>query len=138
MDQGFGIRRGGEVIQFQIKEDVGDEERGARGALREADQGFRLEHHQGDPDAGANHREKRGKDAADAPLIEPENRDAPFSIMLLEKQSRDEIARDDEEDVHADEAAGDGGEAGMEENHRQNGYGAQPIYVVPVTHCPPR
>ena len=53
---------------------------------------------------------------------------------LLRQDAGDEIAGYDEEDIDPDITAAENVPAGVKEQDRQDGHGAQTIYVGPVLH----
>src|SRR6202035_3846882 len=72
-----------------------------------------------------------GEDAPHAPLVEMRKRKGA-ALHLALNEGGDEIARDDEEHVNADETAAPSRHAIMEQHHRQNGERAQPINLGAV------
>jgi hypothetical protein len=72
--------------------------------------------------------EQRGGNAADAPVVEASDRHLP-RFDVAGQLPRDEKARDDEEHVDPDEAAGKPRHAAMEQQHSQNRDGAQTVDV---------
>ena len=82
-------------------------------------------------DAGEQHDDERRQDAAGAALVEAGEQEAPFAQVARE-DAGDQEAGDDEKDVDAEVAAGEGGEAGVKEDHRNDGDGAQPVDVTAV------
>src|SRR3546814_242125 len=75
------------------------------------------------------------KDASCSSLIEGEKREAAL-LPLPENDARDQVPADDEEDVYANESAAEGRETGVEEDHRDDGNGAQAVNLPPVVHLP--
>ena len=67
----------------------------------------------GDSDDGSTS-DGRGQQPPRPAGVEPPSRDPAGRGALADQQAGDQEAREDEEDVHADEAAGDPGQAGME------------------------
>ena len=80
-----------------------------------------------DPDE-THHHEKRGEDALGPPGVKHREREPPGGA-LRENDSRNEKARDDKEDVDADEASGKPGAIGMEDDHAEHRERAQSVDV---------
>ncbi|MDQ0744085.1 hypothetical protein QFZ62_001393 [Clavibacter sp. B3I6] len=98
---------GGEVVGPGAREvPVGDEERGPEGVPQARLRAHHVEDEERDGRGDHEHEERGRHDAADAALVEVEERDLPRALVLLEQQAGDEEPADDEEDVDADEAAG--------------------------------
>src|SRR5690606_25118080 len=77
--------------------------------------------------------EQRREESSDPPLVEPRIGEAARVDLALDDR-RDQEARDDEEDVDADEAAGERAEVEVVEEDREDGDGAKPIYIGAVVH----
>ena len=73
------------------------------------------------------HREQRGQEAAGPPHPEVRPVDGFGALPLLDEQGRDEEAADDEEDLDAQEAAGDPRHVGVVEQHRQHRDGPEAV-----------
>ena len=86
-------------------------------------------------DTHRQHGKQRGKDAADAALVETGKREASLR-HLAEDQRGDQVAGDDEEDVDADEAARDLAYARMEQYHRDHRDGPEPVDIGSMTQLP--
>ena len=85
-------------------------------------------HNQGHDD----HEEGRWQQPSRPARPEIDEVDAAFAVELGEQERRDQIARDDKEDVDADKAAADAGEPGVEQHHRADRDRAQPVHVGSV------
>ena len=85
----------------------------------------------GDGDAGEEDEGERRQDAAGAALVEAGEREAAPGEVASE-DAGDQVAGDHEEDVDAEVAAGEGGEAGVEQDDRQHGDGAQAVDLAAV------
>ena len=73
------------------------------------------------------------QDASCAAPIEAADRELA-ALEIVEQAAADQIARYHEEDVDAGEAAGNGGDAEMEEHDGKHRNGPQAIDVAPVVH----
>jgi hypothetical protein len=121
----------GEVVDTLLGEvDVGGEGRGPQGVdddlagVQEPHDQDRADHRgQGDHGRG-------GQDAAGAAGPELADRDATGDQDLAEQQPRDQVARDDEEDVDADEAPGQGGHPRVGADHHSDCDRAQSLDVA--------
>ena len=134
----------GEVEDALLGEvDVGGERRGPErvdddlAGVEEAHPGQRGEHRD-DRDQGG-----RRQDPAGAAGPERPDRDLPGEQHLAIEQPGDQVAGDDEEDVDADEAAGQERHARVGSDDQQDRDGAQPLDVPaklfghrPVAHVP--
>ncbi len=89
----------------------------------------------GQPGPGDGHRGEHhgggGKQPPGPPGEEVTELDPAGGDRLPDQQAGDQVAGDDEEDVHADESAGRPGEAGMEGEYREDGDRAQTLDVGP-------
>jgi hypothetical protein len=74
---------------------------------------------------------ERGQETTYPSLVEPREAESAGVDLGLD-DSRDQVARDHEEDVDSDEAAIDRGRLEMKRHHRQYGDGPQPVDVLPV------
>ena len=72
--------------------------------------------------------EKRRQDALGPPRVKHRQRE-PSGRALAENDSRNEKARDDKEDVDADEASGKPGAIGVEDDHAEDRERAQSVDV---------
>ena len=94
--------------------------------LAEAIQITRQEHEERNDRRDEKHHEERREEPADATIVEIQEREAPFSQLPCDLP-RDQVAGQDEKNVHADEAAGRVRKAEMEENDGDDGDGAQAV-----------
>ena len=117
---------GAEVVELLPVEDVGDREDGRDEAAGEVAQLERREPGEGEGDAGEEDGDQRRQDAAGAALVEAGDGEAPGG-EVAQQDPGDQVAGDHEEDVDAEPAAGEGSEAGVEEDHREDGDGAQAV-----------
>ena len=117
---------GAEVVELLPVEDVGDGEDGRDEAAGEVAQLERREPGEGEGDAGEEDGDQRRQDAAGAALVEAGDGEAPRG-EVAQQDAGDQVAGDHEEDVDAEPAAGEGGEAGVEEDDREDGDGAQAV-----------
>ena len=131
VEEGQAVGVGAEIVELLPEEEVGDRERGGGGRLGEGLQLVRGKPGQRQGDAGEEDEGERGEDAAGAALVEPGEGEAPLGEVAGE-DAGDEEARDDEEDVDAEVAAGEGGHAGMEEDDRQHRHGTEAVDVTTV------
>ncbi len=87
----------------------------------------------GQPGPGQRHRGEDhgggGQQPPGPPGEEVPEPDPAGGDRLTDQQAGDQVARDDEEDVHADEAAGRPGNPGVEGEDREDGDRAQPLDV---------
>ena len=79
------------------------------------------------------HDEQGGQDAQDPSLVEVPERERSLADVRID-HAADQISRYDEEDIDADEAARKAGNAGVVEQHRNNGERPQAIDVGAVFH----
>jgi hypothetical protein len=131
VQQRLGLGRGVEVARFAEEHQVGEERGTARGLLAELRELARQQHVPAECQRGEQHQHQRGKDAPDAPRIEV----AVGEIAgreALQKDGRDQETRDHEEDVDADEAAGQQARKGVVRQHRAHRDGAQAVNVRAV------
>ena len=82
-------------------------------------------------DRGDQDQRGRREDPPRAPGVEAEQGHPPGPLRLAHQQRGDEEARDHEEDVDADEPAGEGPDPGVVEGHQQHGQGAETLDVLP-------
>ena len=71
------------------------------------------------------------QDAPRPPGVEPEQGDPAGPLRLAHQQRGDQEARDDEEDVDADEPARERPDPGVVQRHQQHGQGAESLDVLP-------
>ena len=129
--QAVGV--GTEIVELLPEEEVGDGKRGGGVALGETAELERREPDDSERDAGEEHDDERGQDAAGAALVEAGEREAALG-EVADEDAGDQVPGDHEEDVDAEIAAGKGGEAGVEEDHRHDGDGAQAVDVAAMRH----
>ncbi|HEY2228059.1 MAG TPA: hypothetical protein VGI22_10035 [Xanthobacteraceae bacterium] len=91
----------------------------------------RRQQHEAGDQAEGNDGQERWNDPPDAALIEPRDRERPC-LHRIEKDSRDQVARDHEKDVDPDEAAGHDRAAKMKQHDQDDGDRAQPIDLGPI------
>ncbi len=125
------IGGGTEVVEDAPEPEVRDREHGGEKARREARE--LRGRHPGDRkgDAGEKNDHERRQDAAGAALVEAGDREAPLGELARE-DAGDEVARDHEEDVDAEPAAGEGREAGVKQHHRQHRDRAQAVDLAAI------
>jgi len=80
-----------------------------------------------DQQADAEQQEQRRQQAPRAPGPEAPERDAAVLRELGDQQRRDQVAADDEEDVDAEEAAGQPAAVGVVDEHGGDGDRAEPV-----------
>ena len=80
-----------------------------------------------DEQADRQQQEQRGQQPARAPGPEAQQRDAPALVELGDQQRGDQVAADHEEDVHAEEAAGQPRDVGVVEEHSRHRDRAQAV-----------
>ena len=79
-------------------------------------------------------RERGGREDAPCPAdVELEQRNGVASAGLHEQQSRDQKAREDEENIDPDEPPGQKPDAGMAEDDQEHRHGSQPLNVGTVS-----
>src|SRR3954454_5937465 len=93
-----------EVARLAPELEIGSEEGGALQRLAETRKGGGEEQNACDNCRNRQHGEQRRKNTADASLVKLPQGEVALA-HLLQNQSCDQIAGDDEEDVHADETA---------------------------------
>lgn len=115
------------VPEQVVREKVGDALRGT------AD--FRQFARQQQEDAGQqgerHGRQERRENAPHPPHVEMAQR-KPLCGEILQQQQRDQVARDDKENVHPDKAAVERIDVGMEQHDRQHGQRAQAVDIWAV------
>ncbi len=120
------------VVALEQEPPVRDVQQGRLGVPHQRGPPDGREHHHGDG-AGGQHHEERGREQpADAPVVEVREVQPPGVRQLLEQDGGDEEAREDEEEVHPDEAAGEHAHPGVEEHHEIDGQAAHPVQSGPV------
>ena len=126
------FRRIGKIVRRADHEPhVGDEQRGRRRRLREADQIDGQDQEQRQAEACEDHRKERGKYPPEASLVEAQERDASLLEITLENPG-DQIAGYDEKHVDADKPAGNAGQAGVKQQDRHDRDRPQPVDVRAV------
>jgi hypothetical protein len=73
---------------------------------------------------------RRGQDPAGPACVEAQQRDPAGALGLGDQQAGDEEAGDHEEDVHPDEAAVEGPDPRVVEDHEQDSQGTKPLDVL--------
>src|SRR6185295_867646 len=129
----FGQRR--EVVGVAPGVDVGDEAERGEQRLAEAHEIRRQHDQQGDGRAERQQHQQRGHDATHAPFVEAAHRE-PAGEDLAMDDLRDQVARQHEEDVDAEKAARQVVVREMEQHHRQDRDGAQPVDVRAISGTP--
>jgi hypothetical protein len=120
-----------EVAGLAPEREVGDEARARRDVLAQAAEFVGQEHEPAERQAGEQHDDERRKEPAHAPPVEVGEAEAP-ALQVLEDDARDEKARDDEEDIHAGEAAGRGVRERVKGEHGEHRDRAQAVDIGPV------
>ncbi len=117
---------GAEIVELLPEEQVRDRERGGDEAAGEIAEREGRHPGQGEGDAGQQHHYQGRQDATGAALVEAGDREAAGG-EVADQDAADQVAGDHEEDVDAEVAASEGGEAGVEQDHRQHGDRAQAV-----------
>ena len=118
-------------------EDVAVEKQRRRDRFSETGQFGRQEQTPRRRKAHQNDEEQRGQDTPDPAQVELAERDAAGLFLFAQQDQRDEVTRQDEEQVHPQEAAGDQRGAAQRyleviDHHRQNRDRAQPVDFGPI------
>ncbi len=108
---------------------VGDEEERRDAVPRDRGRAAREEHHPAGEHGDEEHRGRGGEDALHALAVELGERDPAALVVLAQQERRDDEARDHEEDVDAEEAAGRPREQVIEDD-RDHGEGAEALDVA--------
>ena len=120
-----------EIADLAPEFEIGGEERRRDEALRVS---FEIHREEKTPRGNARdgqHGEQRREDAADATLVEMTDRETAVCHLAMD-DSGDQEAGDDEEDIDADEAAGNLPEAVMVEDDGEDSHGAQTVHIRAV------
>ncbi len=128
VQQRLQLRRGVEIPGLAPERDVGNESRACRDMLAELRKFIRQQHAPSQEKAAGEHQDECREDAPDAPPIEAGKGEAA-PTQLVQDDAGDQESRDDEEHVHADEAARHHAGEGVIAEHREHGEGAQPVDV---------
>ena len=131
VEQGEGRRRRHEIAGAAGEIEIGDGEGRGQERAGVAHELVRQHVDIGQDGDRQHHDGQRRQDAPDPPLVEGDERESP-GRDLVDDHRADEIARDDEEDVHPDEAAAKQRPLRMERDHRCHGDGAQAVDVLPI------
>ena len=131
VEQRLHVRTAREIAGVGEEPEVGSEDDGGERGLGHAFEVAREIEPGGAGQHDEDHQRQRGDDAAEAALVEAQEREAA-GVDLPRDDRRDEIARYDEEDVDADIAARKAGDMRVEQQHRQDRERAQPVYVAAI------
>jgi hypothetical protein len=131
VQQGLGTGGGVEVAHLRPVKQIGGEACPAGHVLAQLPVLVGEQRKPAEGQAGEHHGQQRREDAPDAPRIEAGHAE-PALLQFAQQDARDQVAGNDEEDVDADEAAGQERREGVEQDHRQHGDGAQAVDVRAV------
>ena len=133
VQQRLDLGRFGEIALEPPEMQVRGEKRRRPQALAELHEMFGQEQGRRREAGQREHGEKRGEDPPQPALVEAQKREPP-RLGLAQQDRGDQKARDHEEDVDADIAAGQA-EPGMKEHDRHDREGAQPVDIGAIGWC---
>jgi len=131
VQQRLRLRGGVEIAAVAPQHEVRDERRAAGDVLAEVRVLQGKEEPPPDRPRGQQHDDQRGEDALDAARVEIGEAEGA-ALEAAEHDRGDQKARDHEEDVDADEAAGHAVGKRVEADDREHGDGTEAVDVGPV------
>ena len=128
VQQGLLVRVHGKVIRVAPRINIRNEGEGGEQRLSVPDEVRGQEDQNRNDGTAGEHRQQGRHDAPYSPLVESAQRETPGQHLAVD-DLRDQVARQHEEDVDAEVAAGDSLRREMEQDDRQHGNRTQPVDV---------